>query len=171
MRRVARDQTGKLVPGRARGKRCDSIDVSSLYGCGSYKFFESTGPCPDVSMMVLKCLFLHFVVITKLNTVFKVGAFCTAADRVLAATYFFINIRSFGELAVAKSPIATRPHPLFPAVLIDIYYSKQAEKYREGPVPCHGCSLYSVCRGCYASTYSFGLNLFEEKDPYCFYAR
>lgn len=50
----------------------------------------------------------------------------------------------------------------------DIYFSETARKYREGPGPCRSCRIRSVCRGCLAVSYSLGLDIFSEKDPYCF---
>jgi selenobiotic family peptide radical SAM maturase len=52
--------------------------------------------------------------------------------------------------------------------LIDIYHSKLAQQYRTGSQACSDCRLNIVCRGCLAITHSYGLDIFEEKDPYCF---
>jgi selenobiotic family peptide radical SAM maturase len=52
--------------------------------------------------------------------------------------------------------------------LIDIYRSDLAEKYRTGSSACRGCSLNAVCRGCLAITYSHDLDIFEDRDPFCF---
>ena len=52
--------------------------------------------------------------------------------------------------------------------LTEIYHSKLARKYRNGSQACRECSLNIVCRGCPAITYSYGLDVFEEKDPFCF---
>ena len=52
--------------------------------------------------------------------------------------------------------------------LSDIYFSKAARKYRDGPEECRGCRLRSVCRGCLAVSYSLGLDIFTKRDPYCF---
>jgi selenobiotic family peptide radical SAM maturase len=52
--------------------------------------------------------------------------------------------------------------------LIDIYHSKAAQRYRNSSQSCSDCSLNTVCRGCLAITHSYGLDVFKEKDPYCF---
>jgi len=52
--------------------------------------------------------------------------------------------------------------------LFDIYHSDLAGKYRRGSQACRDCSLNPVCRGCLAVIYSYGLNVFQDKDPFCF---
>ena len=52
--------------------------------------------------------------------------------------------------------------------LTEIYDSELAERYRRGPEACAACSIKSVCRGCLAISHSFGLNIFAEKDPFCY---
>jgi selenobiotic family peptide radical SAM maturase len=52
--------------------------------------------------------------------------------------------------------------------LIDIYQSDLAQNYRTGSQACRNCSLNPVCRGCLAITYSHGLDIFKDKDPFCF---
>lgn len=54
--------------------------------------------------------------------------------------------------------------------LLDIYSSDTARRYREGSEACRECSLFAVCRGCMAVTYSKGLDIFNSKDPFCFKA-
>jgi selenobiotic family peptide radical SAM maturase len=52
--------------------------------------------------------------------------------------------------------------------LIDIYRSDLAEKYRAGGSACRDCRLNAACRGCLAITYSHGLDIFKDRDPFCF---
>lgn len=52
--------------------------------------------------------------------------------------------------------------------LIDIYQSDLAEKYRAGSSACRDCRLNAACRGCLAITYSHGLDIFKDCDPFCF---
>jgi radical SAM protein with 4Fe4S-binding SPASM domain len=52
--------------------------------------------------------------------------------------------------------------------LTDIYHSRLARRYRDGSRACRDCNLNIVCRGCLASTYSQGLDVFKDKDPFCF---
>ncbi len=52
--------------------------------------------------------------------------------------------------------------------LYDIYRGDQAERYRAGSRACRSCRLNPVCRGCLAIAFSLGLDIFTEKDPFCF---
>lgn len=55
--------------------------------------------------------------------------------------------------------------------LAEVYDSELARRYRAGSEACRGCALRAVCGGCLASTYSFGLDVFSRRDPYCFMDR
>ena len=55
--------------------------------------------------------------------------------------------------------------------LYDIYHSELAEHYRAGSQACRNCSLNVVCRGCLAIAHSLGLDVFTDKDPFCFACR
>ena len=50
----------------------------------------------------------------------------------------------------------------------EIYDSKLASRYRSGCFSCRGCPIRAVCGGCLAVANSYGLDIFEEKDPFCF---
>lgn len=52
--------------------------------------------------------------------------------------------------------------------LAGLYDSDLARRYRAGSTACRGCPIRAVCGGCLASTYSFGLDVFTHRDPYCF---
>jgi selenobiotic family peptide radical SAM maturase len=52
--------------------------------------------------------------------------------------------------------------------LTEIYHSEIVERYREGAAACRGCVIRPVCGGCLAVSHSHGLDIFKEKDPYCF---
>ena len=43
-----------------------------------------------------------------------------------------------------------------------------ADRYRKGCAVCSECSIRPVCGGCLAVTHGHGLDVFTEKDPYCF---
>lgn len=84
------------------------------------------------------------------------------------AAFNFISILSTGEAHACRkfpSPIGdiTRQS------LTEIYHSDIADRYRKGPDECSSCQLNLVCRGCMASAYSHGLDVFVKKDPYCFF--
>jgi selenobiotic family peptide radical SAM maturase len=55
--------------------------------------------------------------------------------------------------------------------LYDIYHCRLAERYRAGSRACRNCSINAVCRGCLAITHSLGLDIFTDKDPFCFAPR
>jgi selenobiotic family peptide radical SAM maturase len=50
----------------------------------------------------------------------------------------------------------------------EIYDSELASRYRSGCSSCRGCPIRAVCGGCLAVANSYGLDIFEEKDPFCF---
>ncbi len=52
--------------------------------------------------------------------------------------------------------------------LYDIYHTDLAARYRAGSQACRNCRLNPVCRGCLAITHSAGLEVFADKDPFCF---
>lgn len=50
----------------------------------------------------------------------------------------------------------------------EIYDSDAAKRYRLGPSACKGCGVRIACGGCLAVAKSSGLDIFAEKDPFCF---
>ena len=52
--------------------------------------------------------------------------------------------------------------------LLEIYDSAKAERYREGTKACRSCVLKPRCGGCLAVTKAAGLDIFTDRDPYCF---
>lgn len=83
------------------------------------------------------------------------------------AAFNFISVLSDGEAHACRkfpSPIGN----VFKQTLAEIYDSPRAERYRSGPEECRGCDLRIVCRGCLASTFGEGLDVFKNRDPYCF---
>jgi len=82
------------------------------------------------------------------------------------AAFNFLSVLSDGEVhACRKFPSAIVN--IYRQGIAEIYDSPQAQRYRAGCTACHGCKLHPVCGGCLAVAYSRGLNIFEEKDPYC----
>ncbi len=55
--------------------------------------------------------------------------------------------------------------------LYDIFHNDRAERYRAGSLACRNCRLNVVCRGCLAVVHSSGLDVFTDKDPFCFASR
>ena len=83
------------------------------------------------------------------------------------AAFNFVALLADGEVHACRkfpSPIGN----IRESRLFDIYHSEIAQKYRNGSTACHDCSLNIVCRGCPAITHSYGLNVFNDKDPFCF---
>ena len=83
------------------------------------------------------------------------------------AAFNFAALLPDGEVHACRkfpSPIGN----ILQTPLIDIYHSNLAYKYRSGSEACHDCSLAVVCRGCHAITYSHGLDVFKDRDPFCF---
>ena len=50
----------------------------------------------------------------------------------------------------------------------EIYDSEIARRYRNGTNACQSCAIRPVCGGCLAIAHSYGLNIFEDRDPFCF---
>lgn len=83
------------------------------------------------------------------------------------AAFNFMSVLPDGEVhACRKFPSAIGS--VLSQSLEDIYDSDIARRYRSGCAECGPCSLRPVCGGCLACAYSHGLNIFEQKDPFCF---
>jgi radical SAM protein with 4Fe4S-binding SPASM domain len=83
------------------------------------------------------------------------------------AAFNFVALLADGEVHACRklpSPIGN----LHDRSLSDIYDSAEARRYRLGPSACRDCDIRPACGGCLASTLSSGLNIFEDKDPFCF---
>ncbi len=50
----------------------------------------------------------------------------------------------------------------------EIYESEAAQRYRAGTTACRPCPIRPVCGGCLAVVYGHGLDVFKDRDPYCF---
>ena len=83
------------------------------------------------------------------------------------AAFNFVALLPDGEVHACRkfpSPIGN----ILQTHLLDIYHSGLAVKYRDGSDACRDCNLYPVCRGCLAIAYSHDLDVFKDKDPFCF---
>lgn len=83
------------------------------------------------------------------------------------AAFNFVALLPDGEVHACRkfpSPLGN----IFDTPMLDIYHSEQARKFRKGPEQCKDCRLSLVCRGCLANIYSHGLDIFKDKDPFCF---
>jgi radical SAM protein with 4Fe4S-binding SPASM domain len=84
-----------------------------------------------------------------------------------SAAFNFITVLSDGEAHACRkfpSPIGN----VFEQSIAEIYDSETAGQYRSGCQACRSCAIRPVCGGCLAVSHSFGLDIFEERDPYCF---
>ena len=83
------------------------------------------------------------------------------------AAFNFLALLSDGEVhACRKFPSAVGN--AYVQGIEEIYESDSAKRYRSGCEACRPCSLRPLCGGCLACAYSHGLDIFEQKDPYCF---
>ncbi len=83
------------------------------------------------------------------------------------AAFNFVSLLADGEVHACRkfpSPIGN----IHRQSLAEIYDSKQAARYRLGSTACSSCEIRPVCGGCLAGTHSHGLNIFKDKDPFCF---
>jgi len=83
------------------------------------------------------------------------------------AAFNFMAVLSDGEVHACRkfpSPIGN----MNKQSIADIYDSEMARRYRAGCQACRSCAIRPVCGGCLAIAHSFGLNVLEERDPYCF---
>ncbi len=83
------------------------------------------------------------------------------------AAFNFVALLADGEVHACRkfpSPIGN----LNRDTLVAVYSSEPARRYREGPEACRGCRLLAVCRGCLAVAHGSGLDVFRDKDPFCF---
>jgi selenobiotic family peptide radical SAM maturase len=83
------------------------------------------------------------------------------------AAFNFVSLLADGEVHACRkfpSPIGN----IHRQGLAEIYDSEGARRYRSGCNACLGCAVRPACGGCLAGAYSHGLNVFEEKDPFCF---
>ncbi len=82
------------------------------------------------------------------------------------AAFNFVSVLPDGEVhACRKFPSLIGN--IFTQALNDIYAGPLAAKYRAGSSRCLDCELRPVCRGCLAVTHGFGLDVFNDRDPYC----
>ena len=174
---LTRDNLEQVIPlGELLQDRADVFTFNrlSLVGEGANLIMAD----PDV----YKSLLERFIRVAKPDTVFSlkdnlfnillhnrqdpVFGGCTGYG--CGAAFNFVSVLATGEV------YACRKFPSFIGditrqSLTEIYHSPIAGQYRNGPDDCRGCGLNLVCRGCMASAYSHGLDVFKAKDPYCFF--
>ncbi len=83
------------------------------------------------------------------------------------AAFNFLTLLSDGEVhACRKFPSLIGN--AFEMRLADLYNSAAARRYRSGAQACRLCHIRPVCGGCLAVIHGQGLDIFADKDPYCF---
>jgi selenobiotic family peptide radical SAM maturase len=83
------------------------------------------------------------------------------------AGFNFVSLLADGEVHACRkfpSPIGN----IHRRSLAEIYDSDQAHHYRAGSAACRSCTLHPVCGGCLASVHSRKLDVFRDRDPFCF---
>ena len=83
------------------------------------------------------------------------------------AAFNFISMLPDGQVHACRklpSPIGDIRSQSF----VEIYHGKAARRYRAGSRACRDCAVRPLCGGCLAVAYGFGLDIFTERDPYCF---
>ncbi len=83
------------------------------------------------------------------------------------AAFNFLTVLPDGEMhACRKFPSLIGN--VFEQSLKQIYESRLAKSYRAGTKACLSCPIRPVCGGCLAAVYSHGLDVFNDRDPFCF---
>jgi radical SAM protein with 4Fe4S-binding SPASM domain len=83
------------------------------------------------------------------------------------AAFNFVSLLPDGEVhACRKFPSLIGN--IFSQSLREIYDAPVARRYRAGSFACRECRLRPACGGCLAVSHGFGLDVFTERDPYCF---
>jgi selenobiotic family peptide radical SAM maturase len=83
------------------------------------------------------------------------------------AAFNFFSVLADGEVHACRkfpSPIGN----VYKQTVAEIYDSSEAEKYRQGCDECSECSLKPQCGGCLAISNGYGLDIFKQRDPFCF---
>ena len=83
------------------------------------------------------------------------------------AAFNFVSLLPDGEVhACRKFPSLIGN--IFSQSLAEIYDAPAARQYRAGCQACRDCRLRFACGGCLAVSHGFGLDVFSQRDPYCF---
>lgn len=83
------------------------------------------------------------------------------------AAFNFLALLPDGEVHACRK-LPSKLGNIYKLSLYDIYTSQKAEQYRNGPSECADCTIRPACGGCLAVSYGLGLDIFRQRDPYCF---
>jgi selenobiotic family peptide radical SAM maturase len=173
---LTRDNMAQVLPlGRLLSGRTDHFTFNRLSTVGEGKQLlmpekkdfeaflrEYTAAAEKNSMLGLKDNLINII---KTEKGIELFGGCTGYG--CGAAFNFVSLLPDGEVHACRkfpSPIGN----ILQNRLIDIYQSDLAEKYRAGSSACRDCRLNAACRGCLAITYSHGLDIFKDRDPFCF---
>ncbi len=159
---ILRDKTDLFTFNRlslvGEGANLVSVDPEEYPGfLRSYDEVFGSNPC-----LGIKDNLLNIVRLEKQHPLF--GG-CTGFG--CGAAFNFITVLADGSVHACRkfqSPLGN----ILDSSLSSIYHSEAAERYRRGAAECSDCSIRPVCGGCLAVAYSNGLDIFTQKDPYCF---
>lgn len=88
------------------------------------------------------------------------------AGKGCGAAFNFVALLPDGEIhACRKFP--SYIGNIYQTGLNDIYHGEAARQYRTASHACKDCRLRPICRGCMAVSYGLGLDIFHDRDPYC----
>ena len=83
------------------------------------------------------------------------------------AAFNFVSVLPDGEVHACRK-LPSQLGNIYNDSLTDIYHTVLAEQYRKGSSACSKCEIRPVCGGCPAVSYGFGLDIYNDLDPYCF---
>ncbi|HEX9714877.1 MAG TPA: thio(seleno)oxazole modification radical SAM maturase SbtM [Desulfurivibrionaceae bacterium] len=83
------------------------------------------------------------------------------------AAFNFVSLLPDGEVHGCRK-FPSLIGNIFSQSLVEIHDSPAARRYRAGSRACRECRLRPACGGCLAVSHGFGLDVFTERDPYCF---
>jgi selenobiotic family peptide radical SAM maturase len=97
----------------------------------------------------------------------NVPLFGGCAGHGCGAAFNFFSILPDGE-AHACRKLPSYIGNVFAQSISEIYHGEAARRYRAGTAACVACPIRPVCGGCLAVVHGFGLDVFSDRDPYCF---
>jgi selenobiotic family peptide radical SAM maturase len=83
------------------------------------------------------------------------------------AAFNFVSLLPDGEVHACRK-LPSLLGNMYEDSLTKIYHTPRAERYRRGSSACTSCAIRPVCGGCPAVSHGFGLDIFNDLDPYCF---
>lgn len=97
----------------------------------------------------------------------KASFFGGCAGHGCGAAFNFVSVLPDGEVHACRK-LPSKIGNILEHSLSGIYESEIANRYRCGPSDCRECPIRPVCGGCLAVSYGHGLDIFKERDPFCF---